>query len=108
MNDFDPNRIYIKLTTAGDEYADKEAAASLLEETKGTFLAQLMVKLDSSMSVAARETEAKADRAYEEHLRFMVEARKEANKAKVKYEAIKTWIDLQRTLEANKRAELKL
>jgi hypothetical protein len=41
-SDFDPNRIYHEIVTAGEDWTDKEAAAELLEETKKTVLAELM------------------------------------------------------------------
>jgi hypothetical protein len=42
LSDFAPESIYKQLVQAGEEWADKEAAASILEETKKTLLAELM------------------------------------------------------------------
>ena len=59
-------------------------------------------------SVAAKEIEAKASQEYIAHVEKTQEAMKAALKAKVNYEAIKIWIDLKRSEEATRRAEMKL
>jgi len=100
----DANEIHEKLVTAGEQWADMDAAASLLEETRKTVLAELMNRAEGSM--AARESIALADAAYRLHVANMVAARKEANRAKVKYDSAKAWCELVRTQEATKRAEM--
>ena len=101
------NELYDKLVKSGEDWAEKEAAASLLEESKKAVIAQ--IKVDSAASSdAAKETEALASAEYIEHVEQMVKARKAANVAKVNYEAQKTYVDLKRTAEANKRAEMRL
>lgn len=100
---FDPNVLYQKMVDAGNDWADKQAAATVLEDTRNTILARLMQSSEAS-SVAAREVEAKASKEYESHIKAAQVAQAEALKAKVKYEAIKTWIDLMRTRAANERA----
>ncbi len=102
-----PDEIFHKLEEAGNDYADKEAAASLLEETKSIVLAQLKTT-SMEKSDAARETQAKAMRAYREHIGQMVEARRDANKAKVLYRSIQSWLDFVRTKEATERAKMTL
>jgi hypothetical protein len=101
----DINEIHDKLVSAGDDWADKDAAATLLEETKKTVLAQLKT-MSKAGSDAARETEALASEGYQDHVRSMVDARKAANRAKVAYESRKTWVELWRTKAANERAEM--
>lgn len=103
----DINELYSKLEKAGEEFADLEAAASLLEETRKTLLAQLKT-MSKAGSDAARETEALASEGYRDHITNMVEARRKANKAKVRYEAQKIWVDLKRTESANERAAMML
>lgn len=100
---FDPNVLYQKMIEAGNDWADKQAAATVLDDTRNTVLARLMQSSDAP-SVAAREVQAKASTEYERHIKAAQEAQAEALKAKVKYEAIKTWIDLMRTRAANERA----
>jgi len=103
----DVDAIYEKLRVAGEDYADKEAAASILEETKKTLLAQLKT-VSKAGSDAARETEAMASTGFTEHVNSMVEARRMANRAKVKYDSMKVWVELKRTEAANERAAMNL
>lgn len=103
----DANSLYQKLIKAGNDWADKKAAYNILEDTKNAVLAKLMLSSDAP-SVAAREVEAKASKEYSEHVQKTQEAMKAALKAQVKYESMKTYIDLKRTEAANLRAEMKL
>jgi hypothetical protein len=102
--EFDPNRIYHEIVTAGEEWSDKDAAANLLEETRKTILAEL-VNGTGAGSMAARESAALADPAYKLHITKMVSARKEANRAKVKYDAVRVLAEMRRTQESTRRAE---
>jgi hypothetical protein len=98
-----------RLASAGEEWADKEAAASLLEDTRKRVRAQVAVAhIAEGASAAKAELLAEASDQYHEHLQAMVEARKAANIARVNYDAGKTWTDLVRTQEATKRAEMNL
>lgn len=103
----DANELYHKLTEAGNDWADKQAAYNVLEDTKNAVLSRLMLQSDAP-SVSAREVEAKASKEYSDHVKNTQEAMKLALKAKVNYEAIKIWIDLKRTEAANERALAKL
>ena len=100
-----PDQIYLKLEKAADDFADKEAAASLLEEMKHTVLSQCASDWPEDSNAAA-ESKARRDPKYIEHLKNMVEARREANKAKAKYYSVQTWIDLMRSKESTERAKL--
>lgn len=103
MNDFAPEAIYKQLLQAGEDWADKEAGADVLEETKKTVLAELMNGLDGSAS--ERERRALADPAFRLHLTNMTTARKEANRARVRYDACKVLAELRRTQESTRRVE---
>jgi hypothetical protein len=103
VSDFDPEAIYQKLNSAGEEWADKDAAANLLEETKKTLLAELMQGLEGSNT--EREKKALADTTYKHHLKTMVAARKEANRARVRYDATRVLAEMRRTQESTRRAE---
>jgi hypothetical protein len=103
----DANELYYKLTQAGDDWADKQAAYNVLDDTKNAVLAQLTLKSEAT-SVAAREIEAKASKEYTEHVKHTQDAMKAALKAKVNYESIKIWIELKRSEEATRRVEMKL
>jgi hypothetical protein len=103
MSDFDPEAIYRRLESAGDDWVDKNAAAEILEETKKTVLAERMNSFHGS--TAERERLALADAAYKLHLTNMVTARKEANRARVKYDSVRVLAEMRRTQESTRRAE---
>lgn len=103
MSDFDPEEIYRRLESAGDDWVDKNAAAELFEETKKTVLAERMTIFQGSS--AERERMALADAVYKLHLTNMVMARKEANRARVKYDSVRVLAELRRTQESTRRAE---
>lgn len=107
MNDIDPNVLRTRYVELGEDWADKDAAASMLEESKKSVLSELTLSADGK-SMAEREAIALASQGYKEHVRKMVEARRVANRAKVNYDAAKTWVDLARTLESSRRAEMTL
>lgn len=100
-----PDEIHERLRLAGEEWADKDAAANSLEETKPVVLAELTNQAAGS-SAAEKKSVALAEPAYKLHLTSMVAARKEANRAKVRYDTGKIWAELKRTQESTKRAEM--
>lgn len=104
MSDFDPEAIYRRLEAAGDDWVDKNAAAEMLEETKKSLLAELMNKSLLS-SVSARESCALADPVFRLHVTNMVTARKEANRARVRYDSVRVLAEMRRTQESTRRAE---
>lgn len=107
MKILDANELYQRLIEAGNDWADKQAAFNVLDDTKNSVLAKLTLKSDAT-SVSAREVDAKASQEYTDHVKATQNAFKEALKAKVKWESIRIWIDLRRSEEATRRAELML
>lgn len=103
---FDPNLIAERMRLAGEEWSDLDCAANLLEESRKSVLAEL-VNQSKGGSIAAKESEALADPAYKLHITNMVNARRDANRARVRYDTAKAWVELVRTSEATKRAELR-
>lgn len=101
----DAEQIYDKLVKAGETWADAEAAADLLEQTKRSVLAKLMNEC-ATPSIGGKEMIALADPSYIEFVTGMVAARKAANKAKVRYDSAKTLSELRRSEESTRRAEL--
>lgn len=97
----DANDIYEKLTLAGNDWAIKNGNAELLEETKKTVLWSIASIFEGS--VASKEAMALASDGYREHVEKMVEARKQANIAKIEYESRKAWLDIMRTNAATER-----
>jgi hypothetical protein len=105
--DFDPDKIHARLVTLGEEWADKEAAADLLEQTRRNVRAEIMRQSNES-SVAAAEAHAESSIRYKEHVVSMVEARRIANRAHVNYKAAQVWVEMARSVESTRRAELNL
>lgn len=101
----DAEQIYHTLIKSGEEWADAEAAADILERTRESVLAKLMNECKET-AVAAKKTIALADQEYIDFVTGMVQARKIANKAKVRYESAKTLSELRRSEESTRRAEL--
>ena len=84
LNDLlkDPARFAQAIVRKGEAWADAEAAASLLEETRKTVLAAEMAK-QGDMPVSKAEMHALASDVYRQHVSSMVEARRAANKAQI-------------------------
>ena len=102
---FSPERIYAEFLTRGSEWADAEAAASLLDEGKKPMLAKLKIAAPAK-SDAAKEMEALSHPDYSEYIREMVNARHKANKARVAYDAVKVLAEMRRSEHATRRAEM--
>lgn len=89
---------------AAREWVEKEKAASLLEETKSSVLSQMMLK-QGDMPVSRAEMNVKASADWREFVTSMVEARGEANLARVKMK----WVELRygewQSNDANARKE---
>lgn len=103
----DPDKIYESLVKAGEDWADAQAAADLLEETRKSVLARLM-NLSAVASIAGKEMMALADPEYTGFLEGMVQARKVANKARVRYDSARILSELRRSQESTRRAEMSL
>lgn len=106
LSRFNPDELHHRVVKLGEEWAALNAAADLLEETKKTVLAEL--QKSASGGVAERERTALADPLYGSHLESMVDARRKANIARVHYDAAKAWIEMARSMESTRRAEMTL
>lgn len=116
IDTIDPAQLVQKVVEAGESWADAEAAAQSMEDTRKRLLAELTLqylavpKADGKtrMSQAAAESHAMADPKYGAHLDMAVEMRREANKLRVRYDLGKVYIDLLRSREATRRAETRM
>ena len=90
------------------DWVDKEAAASLLEDTKSAVMAQEIGKLGTGVPVNRAEQIVKAGGFWWELITKTVDARKEANLAKVKMEYTKMRANEWNNAEANHRAGTRL
>jgi hypothetical protein len=100
--EFDPSKIYEAELEAGEKWVDTDHAARLLEEQRKSVLAEIMLDSPSSTN-AAKEMEALASKQYRQYVLDMCIAKREANRSKVRYDAIKTLADNRRTQSVNQR-----
>jgi len=88
-------------------YVDADSAASLLEETKSAVLARMMLAM-GDMPVSRAEMQVKGSSDWGEFITNMVKAREKAAFLKVKLEYIRMKFNEQQSIEASKRAEMRL
>lgn len=103
----DPRPLTDRLIEAGEAWADLNAAAEMLEETKGTLLAKLLAER-FDMPAWKAEAMAKSHPSYHAHLAAMVKARQDANRARVRYDSGKAYVELARSAESTRRAEMQM
>ena len=96
------------LEEIGMAWADANAAASLLEETKSAVLAQKMAMLGSDIPVSRAEMAIRSSQEWHDHIVSMVEARKKSNILKVRYEALKARLQEWQSQEANERVRARI
>lgn len=102
------NRPYSEIfREAGEEWADREAAAQLLEDTKSAMMAQWQAEL-GDMPVNRAEQAVKAQTRWTELVESIVAARKAANLAKVNMEVCRMQFQEWSNKEANARIEMKM
>jgi hypothetical protein len=89
------------------KWVDADSAASILEETKSAVLARKMLEL-GDMPVSKAEMNVKASDDWREFITGMVKAREKAALLKVQLEYIRMRFSEWQSLEATKRAEMKL
>ena len=88
-------------------WVDADSAANLLEETKSAVLAKRMTEL-GDMPVSRAEMAVKASADWHDFIKTMVEAREKAATLKVQLEYIRMRFHEWQSIEATKRAEMKL
>ena len=89
------------------KWVDADSAASLLEETKSSFLAKQMAT-QGDMPVSRAEMNVKASAEWSDYIKTMVGAREKAALLKVQLEYIRMKFNEWQSFEATKRAEMKL
>jgi hypothetical protein len=121
LKSFDPNVLADEVIRVGEQWADNDAAASALEETKKTMLARLTLEYleghsksgglgekPRPMPVSQAELRALCDGRYEQHIDLMVAARKEAQIYRVRYDLGRMRLELMRSLQATLRNEMRI
>lgn len=102
-----PQEVYEKYRLAGISWANLDGDASRLEEMRKSTRSQIMISF-GDMSVNKAEMLAEANQSYIDHVEKMVAARTAANIARAEWEAIKVWVDVTRSLESSRRAEMQI
>jgi putative sterol carrier protein len=92
---------------AGEDWADKEAAAQLLEDSKSAVMAQWQTEL-GDLPVNRAEQTVKASNRWRDYITDTVNARKAANLAKIRLEAIRMKAMEYHGKEANQRTEMRI
>lgn len=109
MIPFDPDKIAHELSKRGHAWADADAAYRALDDVTKTVLAECEVearKDPENTTQAAIERGGRVAELYRQHLLVLSEARKTANRARVNYETYQVWIELKRSENATRRAEM--
>lgn len=105
----DPNVIAHRMETLGHDWADKNAAAQLLEDTEKSILAEITQDYrPNSKSMSEAESLARASKRFRDHLASAIEARRVANRARVTFDSLRAEIELRRTAAATDRALMSL
>jgi putative sterol carrier protein len=91
----------------GEDWADKESAAQLLEDSKSAVMAQWQTEL-GDMPVNRAEQTVKASARWIGYINDTVNARKAANLAKVRLEACRMKAMEYQAKEANNRTEMRI
>ena len=108
-NRFDPNVLMKRAEDLGDDWAEKDAAFGMLDDTKKNLEGKLVSPLlDEGIPVTKAVYYAHAKQEYANYIKNLSEAREARNKASVRYKTYLKWIDLIQTKEANQRAEMKI
>ncbi len=99
-----PSELY---RLAAKQWVDLDSAARLLEETKSAVLSQRQKAL-GDMPAAHSEREVKASLEWADYIKRMVDARTAANLAKVRMEWCRMRFSEWISMDATRRAEMKL
>lgn len=119
LRSFDLNATVDSVVNLGERWADANAAAAALEETRKSVVSSIALGyIESgipdgkgnvkSCPVSQAELRAQADGAYNDHLTMMVAARQEADRARVRYDLARMRLDMIRTLMSTARQEMRM
>ncbi len=92
---------------AAHDWADQDAAASMMEESKSSVLSQWMLATGIE-AVNRAEANVKASQRWQQYIKDMVEARRKANHAKVEMEFLRMTMQEWIAADANNRVQARL
>lgn len=106
----DPDAVFHKINSAGDEWVQLNAKAKLLEDCEKSELSELVLQYleNGAKSNAEAEAKARADQRFKDHLAKKNEARRLADEALIKYKAANVWWEATRTQAATLRQEIRM
>ena len=105
----DPHDLHDRLVKVGTEAARTRAYHNQLERLRKEIKADYIVKyINLGNTVGKSEQLALLEKEYKEICKKAEEAEEAAGVAAVEYDAAKAYIEIWRTLEATKRAEMRL
>ncbi len=105
-----PHRLSHEIGRVGADWAQKKHAADLLEKSTRAVLAQITNRCreqDPELTRKEAEDRALGSDEYLSHIYAAVDARRDANLARVKLDALNAMVEAIRSAEATKRAEIR-
>jgi hypothetical protein len=112
MNDdarINADAMYKKLLEVGEAWADAKSAYQALDDATASVLADLTQSYrDADTSRVEAETMARRCSTYRDHLASVAVANKAYLRAQVRYDSLKTLVELRRSEESTRRAEMAL
>jgi hypothetical protein len=105
----DPHKLYEKLAQAGREMARTRAYQTATDRIRKQVRAKYVVaNINAGMTLGKAEHCALLEKEYIEACERAEQAEADAGVAAVQYAAAQAWLDVWRTTEATKRAEMNL
>lgn len=103
------DKMYTKLMEVGEAWADLKAAYHALDDSSQSVLADLtMTYRGANDSRVEAEMVAKRSQQYKDHLAAVATAHKLYLRAQVRYDSLRTLVELRRSEESTRRAEMRL
>ena len=107
VGNLDPRRVAAAIDSVGEVHADRLRAAQVLEHTKATVRARLILRFrGEGHSLRESELLTDASEEWETHIYAIAEARYQANLARARVETLTGLFEASRTAEATRRAEM--
>ena len=99
-----PQDLYNKAIEAGEEWADKQYEAGLLEDLADAIKGDIAAELKANgVPISLISNLIKADKRHKEAMKDYRDAKHEEMKAKIKYDQVNRYMDNLRTKESTER-----
>lgn len=107
----DGNKMYAELLKAGDTWADAKAAYHALDDVTKSVLADVAGgyrETSAQLSRVEAEGLALRSKVYKDHLASVSAAHKAFLRSQVRYDSLRTLVELRRSEESTRRAEMRI